>query len=124
MARLKKRTYRKAVYAGSFDPITNGHMYMIREGARLFDEVVIALGINPDKHYTFSFETRMEFLRQCTHGIPNVTLDHFRNMFLVDYAKKVGAGYILRGIRNPGDYEFERGMRFINADLTPAVTTT
>ena len=124
MANRTARSRRKAVYAGSFDPITNGHLYMIRAGAQLFDELVVALGINPDKHYTFSFEARVEFLRKCTGGIANVTLDHFSNMFLVDYAKKIGAGYILRGIRNPADYEFERGMRFINADLNPNVITT
>ena len=114
---------RRAVYAGSFDPLTSGHMYMIREGAKLFDEIVVAIGINPDKRYTFSLEQRLEFLRSCTKGIPNVTLDHFSNMFLVDYAKKIRAAYILRGVRNPNDYEFERGMRYINADMNPDVTT-
>lgn len=114
---------RRAVYAGSFDPLTSGHMYMIREGAKLFDELVVAIGINPDKRYTFSLEQRLEFLRTSLKGIPNVKLDHFSNMFLVDYARKINAGYILRGIRNPNDYEFERGMRYINADMNPAVTT-
>ncbi|HYG75318.1 MAG TPA: pantetheine-phosphate adenylyltransferase [Planctomycetota bacterium] len=114
---------RKGVYAGSFDPITNGHMYMIREGAKLFDELVVAIGINPDKRYTFSLDERLEFLRKSTRGIQNVTLDHFTNMFLVDYARKIGAGYILRGVRNPNDYEYERGMRYINADMNPNVTT-
>lgn len=115
---------RRAVYAGSFDPLTNGHMYMIREGAKLFDELVVAIGINPDKRYTFSLEQRMEFLTLCTKGIPNVTLDHFTNMFLVDYAKKIRAGYILRGVRNANDYEYERGMRYINADMNPEITTS
>ena len=114
---------RKAVYAGSFDPITNGHLYMIREGARLFDELIVAIGINPNKRYTFSLEERLDFLRKCTRKIPTVTLDHFSNMFLVDYARKVRADYILRGIRNPNDYEYERGMRYVNADLNPKVVT-
>src|SRR6266536_1054592 len=118
-----KRNHRRAVYAGSFDPITNGHMYMIREGARLFDELVLAIGINPDKRYTFTLEQRIDFLTRCTRGIANVRLDHFSNMFLVDYAKKVGADYILRGIRNPNDYEYERAMRYINSDLNPKVTS-
>jgi pantetheine-phosphate adenylyltransferase len=114
---------RKAVYAGSFDPVTNGHMYMIREGARLFDELVVAIGINPDKRYTFNLEQRMKFLEQSTHGIGKIRLDHFSNLFLVDYAQKIGADYILRGIRNPNDYEYERAMRYINSDINPRLTT-
>ena len=114
---------RRAVYAGSFDPVTNGHMHMIREGARLFDELVVAIGSNPDKRYTFSLDQRMEFLRQSQAGIANVTLDHFENMFLVDYANSIEADYILRGIRNPNDYEYERGMRYINEDMNPRVVT-
>jgi len=119
-----RRSGRIAVYAGSFDPVTHGHMYMIREGARLFDELVVAIGINPDKRYTFSLPQRLQFLRKCTGGISNARLDHFTNMFLVDYARQIGAGYILRGIRNPNDYEYERGMRYINADMNSKVVTT
>ncbi len=114
---------RRAVYAGSFDPVTNGHMHMIREGARLFDEIVVAIGSNPDKRYTFSLDERMEFLRQSVAGIANVKLDQFENMFLVDYANSIEAEYILRGIRNPNDYEYERGMRHINEDMNPRVVT-
>jgi len=114
---------RRAVYAGSFDPVTNGHMHMIREGARLFDELVVAIGSNPDKRYTFTLDERLEFLRQSVAGIPNVKLDHFENMFLVDYANTIEAEYILRGIRNPNDYEYERGMRHINEDMNPRVVT-
>jgi pantetheine-phosphate adenylyltransferase len=119
----RKLFRRRAVYAGSFDPITNGHMYMIREGARLVDELVVAIGINPDKRYTFTLEQRINFLKRCTGGIANVRLDHFSNLFLVDYAKKIKADYILRGIRNPNDYEYERAMRYINEDLNPKVTS-
>jgi pantetheine-phosphate adenylyltransferase len=119
----KKISGRRAVYAGSFDPVTNGHLYLIQEGAKLFDELVVAIGINPDKRYTFSLADRMEFLRKCTGHIPNVRLEHFTNMFLVDYAREIEAGYILRGIRNPNDYEYERGMRHINADLNPNVVS-
>jgi len=114
---------RKGVYAGSFDPITNGHMYMIHQGAALFDELIVAIGINPDKRYTFTLEERMVFLTRCCKSIPNVTLTHFSNKFLVDFAREKGAGYILRGVRNPADYEYERAMRYINADLNPKVTT-
>jgi pantetheine-phosphate adenylyltransferase len=118
-----KTQRRKAVYAGSFDPITNGHMYMIREGAKLFDELVIAVGVNPDKHCAFTLAERLELIRKCTQGIASVTVDHFSNMFLVDYAIKSGARYILRGIRGPSDYEYERGMCHINTDLHPGCIT-
>jgi pantetheine-phosphate adenylyltransferase len=118
-----KDSKRRAVYAGSFDPITNGHLYMIKAGANLFDELIVAIGSNPDKHYTFSLEQRLEFLRRCTKGIPNIRLDHFSNMFLFDYAKLLGVNNILRGIRNPHDYEYERAMRNINADLYPGLCT-
>lgn len=114
---------RRAVYAGSFDPVTNGHMHMIREGARLFDELVVAIGINPDKRYSFSLDQRTEFLRKSVDGIANVTLDSFENLFLVDYANSIEADYILRGIRNPNDYEYERSMRYINEDMNPRVVT-
>ena len=120
---MRTSTLRRAVYAGSFDPVTNGHMYMIREGARLFDELIVAIGINPDKRYTFGLDERLDFLTKCTKGIANVRLDSFTNMFLVDYARKAEVGYILRGIRNPNDYEYERGMRYVNSDLNPNIVT-
>jgi len=111
------------VYAGSFDPPTQGHMYMIAKGAQLFDKLIVAVGTNPDKRYTFSTEERMEMLRECTRQYENVDVGHFENLFLVDYAKSLGANYILRGIRSQQDYEFERAMRNINEDLNPGITT-
>jgi pantetheine-phosphate adenylyltransferase len=114
---------RKAVYAGSFDPITNGHRWMIEQGARLFDELVVAVGENPDKRCTFSLEDRLAMLRACARGMAGVTVASFRNQFLVAYAASVGATYILRGIRDGRDYEFERGMRHINDDLSSGITT-
>ena len=114
---------RKAVYAGSFDPLTNGHLWMIEEGARLFDELVVAIGINPDKKYTFSLAERMEMLREVTGDIKNLRLDSFENQFLVNYAQSISADYILRGIRNPQDYEFEKAVRYVNGDLNGSMTT-
>ncbi len=113
----------KAVYAGSFDPITNGHLWMIEKGAKLFDELVVAMGINPDKKYSFSLEERMDMLRRSTWDLLNVTIDSFENQFLVNYAESVNAEFILRGIRSESDYEFERGMRHINSDLNPSIST-
>ncbi|MDI6774806.1 MAG: pantetheine-phosphate adenylyltransferase [Verrucomicrobiota bacterium] len=114
---------RKAVYAGSFDPITNGHLWMIERGAALFDRLIVAIGRNSDKKHTFSLEDRLRALRQSTRGIRGVSVAGFENDFLVNYARSVGARFILRGIRDARDYDFERGMRHINDDLQPSITT-
>ncbi len=114
---------RKGLYAGSFDPITEGHMYMVREGARFFDEFIVAVGMNAYKDYTFTLEERRSFVEAAAEGIENVKVAHFANRFLMDYAREVGADYVLRGIRKEHDYSFERQMRHINADIAPEVTT-
>lgn len=113
----------RAVYAGSFDPPTNGHMYMIQEGAQLFDELVVSIGVNPDKQSTFDLETRLRLLRSVTDGMQHVRVDSFENQFLIRYAAKLGARYILRGIRNGQDFTYEQSMRHVNADLEPDVST-
>ena len=114
---------RKAVYAGSFDPVTNGHLYMIREGARLFDELLIAVGTNPEKRYTFSAGERLEMLARSTKDIENVEIVEMPKAYLVDFARSVGASYVLRGVRNESDYLYERTMRNVNADMAPETTT-
>ena len=111
------------VYAGSFDPLTRGHMYMVEKGAALFPRLIVAVGSNPAKSYTFTVEERVELLKECTQPFPNVEVDHFEGKFLAKYARAVGARYILRGIRSESDYEFERTMRNVNEDLEPAITT-
>ena len=118
-----KRLRRRAVYAGSFDPLTTGHLYMIQEGARLFDELVVAIGTHPEKRYTFNLHERLDALARCVARIPNVRIGHFENKFLVDYAQSAGARYILRGIRNAQDFEYERTMRQVNGDLKSSITT-
>jgi pantetheine-phosphate adenylyltransferase len=115
---------RRAVYAGSFDPITDGHLWMIEHGARLFDELIVSIGINPDKKYLFTLEDRLMMLREATAPFKNVRIASFENLFLVHYARQVDAGFILRGIRNEVDYGYERGMRYINAELNDGVLTT
>lgn len=112
---------RRAVYAGSFDPITLGHLWMIEQGCALFDELIVAIGVNADKRYMFSLEDRMEMLRECTARFPNVKIASFENMFLVRYAEQIGASFILRGIRNEQDYGYERGMRYVNEELDAKV---
>ena len=112
--RNKKRL---GVYAGSFDPLTNGHVWMVEQGANLFDRLVVAVGINPDKKYEFSLSDRLSMLRESLKRFNNVSVTSFSNQYLINYAQSIGATHILRGIRSESDYEFERTMRNINGDL-------
>ncbi|MGD1979680.1 MAG: pantetheine-phosphate adenylyltransferase [Akkermansiaceae bacterium] len=112
-----------AVYAGSFDPPTNGHLWMIRQGLELFDRLVVAIGENPNKTYTFTTKERIDLLRASIPSCERLTITHFDNRYLVDYAREVDAQFILRGIRSPGDYEYERVMRHINSDMAPEINT-
>ncbi|HEX8913015.1 MAG TPA: pantetheine-phosphate adenylyltransferase [Humisphaera sp.] len=114
---------RRAVYAGSFDPITLGHLWMVERGAELFDELIVAIGVNPDKRYLFPLADRLAMLRETTGHLPGVRVASYENMFLVHYARQVGAGWILRGVRNEQDYAYERGMRYVNAELDADVRT-
>jgi len=119
----KTRAERVCVYAGSFDPPTMGHMFMIERGAALFDRLIVAVGINPNKHYTFTVEDRLAMLRECTKGMDTVEVDSFEGQFLARYAEFRSAQYVLRGIRTLDDYRFEHAMRNVNEDLAPSVTT-
>lgn len=112
-----------AVYAGSFDPITHGHLWIVNEARELFDKLTVAIGVNPEKKYSFSLETRLELLHEVLPEDEKIEVTHFDNRYLVDYAEEVGAQYIVRGIRSPSDYEYERVMRQINEDIRPDVTT-
>jgi pantetheine-phosphate adenylyltransferase len=114
---------RLGVYAGSFDPPTIGHLWMIEQGVRLFDRLIVAVGINPEKKHTFSLEARLEMLRDSTKKFRNVSIASFSNRYLINYAQSVGATHILRGIRSESDYEFERTMRNINGDLDDRICT-
>lgn len=114
---------RTAVYAGSFDPPTNGHLWMIERGLELFDRLIVAIGSNPSKTYSFTVEERLDLLHRSIPGRDRLVIAQFDNRYLVDYAKKMNAGFILRGIRSPHDYEYERVMRHINADMAPEITT-
>jgi len=114
---------RTAVYAGSFDPPTHGHLWMIERGLEMFDRLIVAIGTNPSKTYSFTVEERLDLLRASLPNSERLTIAHFDNRYLVDYAKKMDAKYVLRGIRSPHDYEYERVMRHINSDMAPDVTT-
>ena len=112
----------KAVYARTFDILTNGHVWMIQQGAALFDNLIVAIGENPGKHPVFSLGERIEMLKATTH-YTNVTVATFTGRYLVDYAKEQGAGFVPRGVRNAQDYQYEQAMRHVNADLAPGITT-
>ncbi|MGD7652197.1 MAG: pantetheine-phosphate adenylyltransferase, partial [Verrucomicrobiales bacterium] len=111
------------VYAGSFDPPTNGHLWIIEQGLEMFDRLIVAIGDNPAKNYSFSVEERLELLRAITESSDKLVIARFDNRYLVDYARKKGAKYIIRGIRSTQDYEYERVMRHINADMAPEIST-
>ena len=96
---------------------------MIQEGVRLFEHLIVAVGINPEKKSTFSLEDRLAMLRESCRPFSNVEVASFSNLYLIEYAKSVGATHILRGIRSAGDYEFERTMRNINGDLDAKICT-
>lgn len=114
---------KRGIYAGSFDLLTNGHLWMIVQGATLFDELIVAIGENTAKQYLFPLDERMAMLQDVVGGMPGVTLDSFHNQFLINYAQSVNAGFLLRGIRDVRDYEFERGMRYVNCDLHADIST-
>jgi pantetheine-phosphate adenylyltransferase len=111
------------VYAGTFDPVTLGHLWMIEQGSILFDTLVVAIGTNFEKQEFFSLNERIALLKKSTYRYPNVKIDEFSGQFLIRYSESIGAQFILRGIRNPSDYEYERALRHINSDLNPAITT-
>jgi pantetheine-phosphate adenylyltransferase len=96
---------------------------MIDQGGELFHRLVVAVGINPDKRYTFPLEDRLAMLRESLKQFRNVSVTSFSNRYLIDYAQSIGATHILRGIRSESDYEYERGMRNINGDLDAAICT-
>jgi len=96
---------------------------MIREGVRLFDRLIVAVGVNPGKKYTFPLEERLAMLRESTSQYRNLSVDSFSSRYLIHYAQLQGATHVLRGIRTESDYEFERTMRNINGDLDAAICT-
>ncbi len=113
---------RVAVYAGSFDPITLGHVDIVRRGATLFDEVIVAVGQNPAKRYSFGIEERVAIIEAALADVPNARVDVFDGL-LVDYCQKVGARVILRGLRAVTDFEFEFKIGLANMDMAPDIET-
>jgi len=116
---LKKVT---AIYPGSFDPPTNGHLDLIQRGSNIFDELVVAILRNPDKDPLFSVNERRNMLEELTHDFKNVRVDTFDGL-TVDYAARVKAHAVLRGIRALSDYEYELQMALMNRKLAPELET-
>jgi pantetheine-phosphate adenylyltransferase len=111
-----------AVYAGSFDPPTNGHLDVVERAAMLFAKVVVAIGVNPSRTPLFSMEERRDLLAQVCARFSNVTVDTFGGL-LVDHARQIGARVIVRGLRAGTDFEYELQIAHANADLCPDVDT-
>ena len=112
-----------AIYPGSFDPVTNGHLDLIRRGSKLFDRLIVAIARNLDKSQTlFTMEERREMLEAMTADIENVTVDTFEGL-LVSYCIQNKANAVLRGIRAVSDYEFELQMALMNRKMEPRVET-
>ena len=111
-----------AIYPGSFDPVTNGHLDLIERGAKIFDRLVVAVLKNIEKTPLFEVPERMEMLREVTKPWPNVEVDVFHGL-LMDYARRKNAQVILRGIRAVSDYEYELQMALMNRKLEPRIET-
>ncbi|MDG1570735.1 pantetheine-phosphate adenylyltransferase [Robiginitalea sp. M366] len=112
---------KRAIFPGSFDPITLGHYDIIQRGLSLFDELVIAIGENAEKRYMFSLEERIRFISEAFAGEPRIRVMSYTGL-TVDFCKKVEAGFILRGLRNPGDFEFEKAIAHTNRKLSEIET--
>jgi pantetheine-phosphate adenylyltransferase len=111
-----------AVYPGSFDPITNGHVDIIKRGLRMFDELIVLIAHNPNKKTLFTVEERLEMIREVIRDCKNVRVDSFDGL-LVEYVKGTGANVILRGLRALSDFEYEFQLALINRRLNRDVET-
>ena len=112
----------RAVYPGSFDPPTNGHLDLIQRGSKIFEELVVAILRNPEKTPMFSVAERREMLQELTADLSNVRIDTFDGL-MVEYAKSIDAMCVLRGIRAISDYEYELQMALMNRKLEPRLET-
>lgn len=108
---------RKAVFPGSFDPVTLGHVDVIKRAIPLFDELVIAIGVNDSKKYRFTLEERLSFIKETFKEFPSVKITSYSGL-TTEFCKEVNADFILRGLRNPADFEFEKAIAITNRKLT------
>ncbi|WP_340202870.1 pantetheine-phosphate adenylyltransferase [Ascidiimonas sp. W6] len=112
---------RRALFPGSFDPFTLGHYDIIKRGVHLFDEIVVAIGVNASKKYMFSLEDRQQFITKSFEDQSKVKVVTYKGL-TVDFCKKINAQFILRGLRNPADFEFEKAIAHTNRTLSQIET--
>jgi len=111
---------RTAVFPGSFDPFTIGHEGIVRRALSLFDDIIIAVGANALKKSYYSLEVRKDMIGRVFKDEPRISVDHYEGL-TVDYCRRMGAGYLLRGLRTAADFEFERAIAQVNRTLEPSV---
>ncbi len=112
---------KRALFPGSFDPFTLGHLDIITRGIKLFDEVVVAIGINAEKKYMFTLEERLKFIKKTFEDEPKVKVRTYQGL-TIDFCKEIDAQFILRGLRNPADFEFEKAIAHTNRKLSKIET--
>ncbi len=112
---------KRAVFPGSFDPITLGHQDIVERGVTIFDEIIIGIGHNADKNYMFSLDQRKMFIEQCFQNNPKVKVMDYKGL-TIDFCKSIAANYLLRGVRNNGDFEFEKAIARTNRELSEIET--
>lgn len=117
---------KRAIYAGSFDPLTLGHLWVIKQAAQLFDELTVAIGENPGKKYLFSVKQRKKHVEEALKSLKigkNISIEVIHNKFLVKYAEDMKIPYLVRGIRGPNDFNYELVMNQVNREMSPQIET-
>jgi pantetheine-phosphate adenylyltransferase len=114
---------KRAIYPGTFDPFTNGHIDILERASNIFDEIIIAVAINSQKKPMFSAEERAEMIGECVVEYPSVKVDTLQSGLLIDYAREKQAVAIIRGLRQVADFEYEFQIALMNRHLYPEITT-
>ena len=112
---------KRALFPGSFDPFTIGHLDIVERGVKIFDEVVIGVGINSEKNYMFSLDQRLSFIKACFVYEPRIRVETYKGL-TIDFCREIEADFILRGVRNNGDFEFEKAIARTNRKLSEIET--
>jgi len=112
---------KRAVFPGSFDPFTLGHQDIVERGVKIFDEIIIGIGHNADKNYMFSLDQRKMFIEQCFENNTKIKVMDYKGL-TIDFCKSIEANYLLRGVRNNGDFEFEKAIARTNRELSEIET--
>lgn len=113
---------KKAVFSGSFDPITKGHEYIVRKAMPLFDEIIVAIGVNINKSYTFALEERLQWIKDVFADCPNVRVAHYEGL-TIDFCNENDAKFIVRGLRGSADLEYEAMIAQANKKIDPSIET-